>query len=93
MQTDKQHDDRMGKPGKGPEAVTVNVNGRTVQMPKGEASGAEIKEAAVAQGVAIAPDFSLFFRGKRGLEPVRDSEEIKLKEGMEFSAVAPDDVS
>lgn len=93
MQTDKQHDDRMGKPGEGPKAVTMSVNGQAVEMPKGEASGAEIKEAAVAQGVAIAPDFSLFLRGRHGLEPVRDAEEVKLKEGIEFSAVAPDDVS
>ncbi len=92
MQTDKQHD-REDKPGKGPKPVTVSVNGQPVEMPKGEASGAEIKEAAIAQGVAIEPDFSLFLRGKHGLDPVRDDEVIKVKKGDEFSAVAPDDVS
>lgn len=73
--------------------MTVSVNGQQVEMPKGEASGAEIKQAAIARGVAIAPDFSLFLRGKDGLEPVRDAEEIKLKQGLEFKAVAADDVS
>lgn len=92
MQTDKQHD-RAGKPGQGPKPVTISVNGQAVEMPKGEVSGVEIKQAAIAQGVAIQPDFSLFLRGKDGLDPVRDGELIKLKKGDEFSAVAPDDVS
>lgn len=92
MQADKQHD-RKDKPGRGPKPVTIGVNGQQVEMPKGEASGAEIKQAAIAQGVAIEPDFSLFLRGKDGLEPIHDDEEIKLKKDLEFSAVAPDDVS
>ena len=92
MQTHEQHD-RLDKPGKGPKPVAVTVNGRPVEMPKGEASGAEIKAAAIAQGVAIALDFSLFLRGRDGLEPIRDAEEVKLKESLEFDAVAPDDVS
>lgn len=92
MQTDKQHD-RADKAGKGPKPVTVSMNGQPVEMPKGEASGAEIKEAAMAQGVAISPDFSLFLREKEGLEHIRDDEMVKLKKDFEFSAVAPDDVS
>lgn len=92
MQTHKQHERADGDK-RGPKAVTISVNEQPVKMPKGEASGAEIKEAAIAQGVAIAPDFSLFLRGKDGLDPVSDHETVKLKEGFEFSAVAPDDVS
>lgn len=92
MQTDKQHD-REGKPGQGPKPVTITVNGQPVEMPKGEASGAEIKQTAIAQGVAIEPDFSLFLQEKDGLDPVRDDEVVKIKKGYEFTAVAPDDVS
>lgn len=92
MHTDKQHD-KTDKPGRGPKPVTIGVNGQQVEMPKGEASGAEIKQAAIAAGVTIEPDFSLLLSGKDGLEPVRDDETIKLKKGMEFRAVAPDDVS
>ncbi len=92
MQTDKQHD-RTDKPDQGPKPVIIGVNGQQVEMLKGEASGVEIKQAAIAKGVAIAPDFSLFLSGKDGLEPIRDDETIKLKKGLEFRAVAPDDVS
>lgn len=92
MQADKRHD-RKDKPGRGPKPVTIDVNGQKVEMPKGEASGAEIKQAAIAQGVAIESDFSLFLRGKDGLEPIHDDEEVRLKKDLEFSAVAPDDVS
>ena len=92
MQTDKQHD-REEKPGRGPKPVTITVNGQPVEMPKGEASGAEIKQAAIEQGVTIEPDFSLFLREKDGLDLVRDDETIKVKKDYEFTAVAPDDVS
>lgn len=92
MQTDKQHD-KKDKPDQGPKPVIIGVNGQQVEMPKGEVTGTEIKEAAIAAGVVIAQDFSLFLSGKDGLEPIRDDETIKLKKGLEFSAVAPDDVS
>lgn len=92
MQTNK-HDDKVGNPERGPKPVTVSFNGQPVELPKGEITGAEIKAAAIAQGVSIQPDFSLFRRGKDGLEPIRDGEEIRPKKGEKFSAVAPDDVS
>lgn len=92
METEKQHG-RTDKPGQSPKPVTVSVNGQPVEVPKGEAVGAEIKQVAIAQGVNIEPDFSLFLRGKDGLEPVRDDEMVKLKKGVEFVAVAADDVS
>lgn len=92
MQTEQQHG-KPDKPERGPKPVTIGVNGQQVEMPRGEASGAQIKQAAIARGVAIALDFSLFLRGKDGLEPIRDAEEIKLKQGLEFKAVAADDVA
>ena len=93
MQTDRQHDRPDDKPGQGPKPVTITVNGQPVEMPKGQATGAEVKRVAIDQGVAIEPDFSLFLRGKNGLDPIRDDEVIKIKKSDEFSAVAPDDVS
>ncbi len=92
MVTEKQHD-TAEKPGQGPKPVIVSVNGQPVEVPKGEASGTEIKQAAIAQGVSIEPNFSLFLRGKDGLEPVRDDETVKLKKDVDFVAVAADDVS
>ena len=92
METEKQHG-RADKPGRGPKPVAVSVNDQPVEVPKGDALGAEIKRAAIAQGVSIEPDFSLFLRGKDGLEPVRDDETVKLKKDFEFVAVAADDVS
>ena len=92
MQTDSQKGKTDG-PGHGPKPVTVSVNGQAVQVPKGEATGADIKQAAIAQGVAIQEDFTLFKREKGDLEPVRDNETVKLKKGDEFTAVAPDDYS
>jgi len=93
MQTDRQHDRPDDKPGRGPKPVTITVNGLPVEMPKGQATGSEVKRVAIDQGVAIEPDFSLFLRGKQGLDPIRDDEVVDIKKGDEFSAVAPDDVS
>lgn len=92
MHSEKQHD-KTEKPERGPKPVTISINGQPVEMPKSEASGAEIKQAAIAAGVAIEPDFTLLLSGKDDLETVRDDETINLKKGMEFRAVAPDDVS
>ena len=92
MQIDNQPG-RVDGSDKGPKPIAISVNGQQVEMSKGDASGSEIKEAAIVQGVAIGPDFSLYLRGKDGLEPVRDDEIVKLKKGFEFSAVAPHDVS
>lgn len=77
--------------------IEVEVNTRPVTFPdepgRDEATGAEIKEAAMAQGVAISPDFPLFLvRGKK-LELVEDNENVRLRPGMKFRAVAPDDNS
>jgi len=93
VQKDKQHDRPDDKPGRGPKPVTITVNGQQVEMPKGQTTGVEVKRVAIAQRVAIEPDFSLFLRGKDGLDPVRDDEVVEVKKGDEFSAVAPDDVS
>lgn len=89
MQTDKHHD----KPGGGPKPITFTINSQDVSMTKGKATGAEIKEAAIRAGVAIEADFPLYKKEKGDLELVDDGETVGLKEGDEFTALAPDDVS
>ncbi|MCZ7570769.1 MAG: multiubiquitin domain-containing protein [Ardenticatenaceae bacterium] len=74
--------------------VTITINGRSVTMPDHKATGAEIKAAAIAQGVPIQPDFSLFeVKGQGQLKPVGDADTVTLHDKSEFRAVAPDDNS
>lgn len=77
--------------------IKVEVNTRPVTFPdepgRDEVTGAEIKAAAIAQGVAIGLDFPLFLvRGKK-LELVEDNESVHIRTGLKFSAVTPDDNS
>ncbi|MBA4192168.1 MAG: hypothetical protein C0467_29685 [Planctomycetaceae bacterium] len=75
-------------------AVTVTVNEKPVEFQQKKANGAEIKAAAIAQGVAIQPDFSLFaVKGHGKLVQVGDNEEVTLNDHDKFVAVAPDDNS
>ena len=67
-----------------PKKVTIEVNGRKVEMVEGPASGLEIKEAAVKQGVGIEVNFVLqqelpngtgkVMRQRRQSRPSRPSE-------------------
>ena len=77
--------------------IEVELNNKTVSFPdergRDEATGAEIKAAAIAQGIAIQPNFPLFrVKGKK-LEPIRDDESVPLRGGLKLRAVAPDDNS
>jgi hypothetical protein len=75
-------------------AITVSVNERKVVFHQHEATGAEIKATAIAQGVPIQPDFNLFeVEGHGTLKPVGDHDKITLHEHEKFRAVAPDDNS
>jgi hypothetical protein len=75
-------------------SVTVTVNGRSVVFRMHEATGAEIKSTAIAQGVQIQQDFNLFEKkSDHQLKQIGDAEIIKLHDGLEFRAVAPDDNS
>ena len=77
-----------------PVDITVLVNRKPVEFHEKEAAGAEIKREAINQGVDIKPDFNLFEKEKNGeLKPVGDDDKVKLYEGKEFRAVAPDDNS
>ncbi len=78
-------------------SVTIFVNNREVVMTeergRPEASGSEIKSAAISQGVNIRADFSLFLDRGQSLKPVGDAEVVEFSPRSKFRAVAPDDNS
>jgi Multiubiquitin len=74
--------------------VHVLVNGEAVNLDRPEATGAEIKAAAIAAGVPIQADFVLsevLPSGKQKIVP--DDKKIHLKDGDEFWAIPGDDNS
>lgn len=74
--------------------VQVLVNGEKVVLDRSEATGAEIKAAAIAAGVPIQPDFVLsevLPSGKQKIVP--DGKKVHLKDGDEFWAIPGDDNS
>jgi hypothetical protein len=74
--------------------VQVLVNSQKVVLNESEATGAEIKAAAIAAGVPIQPDFVLsevLPSGKQKMVP--DDKKIHLKDGDEFWAIPGDDNS
>ena len=74
--------------------VTVTVNGRPVELPKSHVTGGEIKAAAIAQGVAIQPNFILQRDLPNGHEDtIGDNQPINVHEHEQFTALAPDDHS
>lgn len=83
--------------GKPPEdttvAVTVNED-HTVVLADKRQTGAQIKAAAIAQGVPIQPDFVLsevLPNGKQKIVP--DDRTVVVKDGDEFWAIPGDDNS
>jgi hypothetical protein len=77
--------------------LEIELNNKTVSLPdepgRDEATGAAIKAAAIAQGVAIRADFPLFRVQGSKLEPVGGGKNIHVHRGQKFRAVAPDDNS
>lgn len=77
-----------------PHLITVTVNNKDVTFQEHKATGAQIKQKAIAQGVSIQADFSLFrVYGPGKMTLVRDDETLTLHEKEAFRAVAPDDSS
>lgn len=75
-------------------AVTVTVNEQPVKLHGHTASGAEIKAAAIAQGVHIQPNFVLQEELPNGTSRiVGDNDQVHLREHLRFTAIAPDDNS
>jgi hypothetical protein len=71
--------------------VEIRVNRQPVLMPTHEATGLEIKQTAISQGVDIQLDFLLSKKGHKHVIP--DDESLKLHKNEQFSAVSPDDNS
>jgi hypothetical protein len=78
----------------GDKSVDVFVNEHPVKLADKHQTGLSIKAAALAQGVAVGPDFVLSVeRGHGKTEIIGDSERITVKEGDRFLAIPNDDNS
>jgi hypothetical protein len=76
------------------DSVHIKVNRHSVELPSQRATGREIKEAAIAQGVKIEVTFQLTeIIADHKKRNIRNDEEVHLQQGMEFKAVAGDDNS
>ncbi len=76
------------------EQVQIIVNGKAVTLADKHATGREIKEAAIAQGVSIRPDFVLFEDLKNGQQRlIRDDMKVTVHAGDKFEAIPGDDNS
>jgi hypothetical protein len=74
--------------------VTVTVNEQPVTLEGHKATGAQIKAAAIAQGVLIQPNFVLQEELPNGTSRIiGDNDEVRLREHLRFTAIAPDDNS
>ncbi len=73
--------------------VHLTVNRRPVIVDGRHQTGATIKQAAIAQGVLIQPDFLLSRKVDAKFSPVRDDEQIEVHDGDEFRANDGDDNS
>jgi Multiubiquitin len=76
------------------EQTPISVNFKPVIMPNRQATGLEIKQTAIRQGVNIQIDFVLFRdKGHGRRDPIRDDERVELHPGEKFEAVPGDDNS
>jgi hypothetical protein len=74
--------------------VAIVVNTKAVQIPGPTATGLQIKEAAIADGVQIQLSFQLSEKtGERKTKVIGDTDTVHLHEGQVFTAVADDDNS
>jgi hypothetical protein len=76
------------------ETIAILVNEKKVVLDKERQTGMSIKQAAIAQGVAIQTDFVLSIeRGGGKTELIGDDEAIKVHDGERFLAIPNDDNS
>jgi hypothetical protein len=74
--------------------VTVTVNEQPVRLEGKTATGAQIKAAAIAQGVLIQQNFILQEELPNGTSRViGDNDPVHLRPHLRFTAIAPDDNS
>ncbi len=71
----------------------IQVNTQNVTMQQHKATGAEIKAAAITQGVAIEPGFVLSVMHGDRYDIVGNDDEVTLHKGLDFIATAADDNS
>lgn len=77
-----------------PRVVEIIVNKKPVEMDTNRASGLQIKQAAITQGVQIEAEFQLFrLLGGDRRKLIGDTDEIELHKGEKFAATAGDDNS
>ena len=95
MAKDEEKDKGGGNGGHGgQDNVEVEVNTKSVILPKQDVTGFEIKEAAVAQGVNIQLSFVLQQELPNGSSKViGDADPVHVREHLRFTAIAPDDNS
>ena len=74
--------------------VDIVVNTKSVDIPGPKATGLQIKEAAIAQGVQIQLSFQLSEKlDNHRTKVIGDTDTVSLHEGQVFVAVADDDNS
>jgi hypothetical protein len=72
----------------------ILLNNKKVRLPKHRITGAEIKSAAIEQGVPIQADFLLWWeRGGGREQQVGDHTTILVLDGARFTAIGGDDNS
>jgi len=77
-----------------PKVHTISVNEMPVKIEGQSATGAQIKAAAIAQGVLIKPNFVLQEELPNGTSRiVGDADSVHLRDHLRFTAIAPDDNS
>ena len=80
--------------GGGQPLITVLVNEQVVTLPSRTVTGAQIKTAAIAQGVAIQLNFVLQEELPNGTSRIiGDADEVHWRAHLRFTAIAPDDNS
>src|SRR5262249_12618885 len=83
-----------GSGGQGHPPISVTVNEHLVTLEARTFTGAQIKAAAIAQGVAIQPNFVLQEELPNGTSRIiGDADEVHWREHLRFTAIAPDDNS
>ena len=73
--------------------VEILVNGRPVKVMGPKATGLEIKEAAINQGVPIGLEFLLYEERPGKNKQVGDNEPVHVEHHSRFLAIANDDNS
>ena len=73
--------------------VEILVNGKSVKVLGPKATGLEIKQAAIEQGVLIRLDFLLYEERPGKNKQVGDDEEVHVHKHSRFLAIANDDNS